>query len=245
MNRNVRPQIAIGIIILVFALAGCLGPAGRSVDIVSPSSTPTLAATATPASSPTPECWPLDPQFAEIQERAESLGDTDSSAPAVECLQGPAFTAFGAIQIFRHPITDETTTVLVNYMIWQEHTGIIYLIVKLDKETGLSELHLFPDTWDEDQPAVHPDCQDMIPEQDENPPEDQSKYLQIPIRGFGKVWCENQWWERIGFGLGWERGVEITVREGENGLYISVPPEGEGDPLIFILDTEKGSALAP
>ncbi|MBI2845473.1 MAG: hypothetical protein HYX86_02880 [Chloroflexi bacterium] len=243
MSLSLRSQIATIPIILSIALAGCLGPAGRSVDIVSPSSTPTLAASATPAPSPTPECWPLDRQFREIQQEAESLADP--AAPAVECPQGRAITVFGAMQTFRHPIMEDTTDVLVNYMIWQEDIGIIYLVVKLDEETGLSEIYIYPDTWDEDQPAVHLDCQDMIPEQDSPPPEDQSKYLQVPIRGFGKVWCENQLWERIGFGVGWERGVEMTIQQGENGFYISVPPEGESEPLIFVLDTEKGSALAP
>lgn len=269
MLIETRAGIAGVILTFLLALAACEGPSpGETTTAILSSPTPTLetatpigspystpSATATPSAiptatasdTPTPayaECWPLDQQFQEISMWAKAIPEAywDYDGEMMDCPNGPVFTTSGAIQAFRYPLQPGSLGVFTNYMIWRADTRTIYVVVMVDYHTGASGVSTYPDTWDESQPLIHPDCADMVAEQDVPPTGDPLLRLQIPVRGFGKVWCEQGLWEAIGYGVGPERGVNLTIQDTPGGVFISAPSVGDGF-LRFAIDTEHGVGM--
>jgi hypothetical protein len=114
-------------------------------------------------------------------------------------------------------------------MIWRSDSRTIYVIPQGDSLTGRSEALVYDDTWSEGMLEIPPSCAGLTP----------PTGLQIPIRGFGKVWCDNNLYDRIGFGHGSEKAVDLLIQEAERGLYISLPEVGN-----FVIDIVNGLALS-
>ncbi len=253
------------------ALAGPTSPpasptaAGSPVTVLaSPSAAATASVAASPVASPsaaasparspvaavsptTPAtCVALDAPFQAIQARAQGLKDVFPYAPTVNCPLRPATRVGGALQEFRQPVTGSGQSPKISYMLWREDTKAIYLLVKSDQSTGVSKVYTYQDTWTENEPRVPADCAGMIVPQDVPPATDPSRALQVPVRGFGKVWCKDRWQQAIGYGNGKEVGGTLVIQETTGGLYIAMPPaDGRETTSYFLLDTERGGALAP
>lgn len=238
------------------AVTGTLSPVTGASPVATSSPAATAARTSTPGSTAgagTPQpgaspvaCAALDPVFSPLQQKASTVPQIFSQASVFNCPVRPSLNTGGAIQEFRKPITTTGTVPPINYMLWREDTRTIYLLVKSDPLTGVSRAYTYPDTWTSQDPSVPPDCAAIIPPQDNPPATDPSRALQIPVRGFGKVWCRERWQEAIGFGNGREVGGQITVQETQGGVYIAVrPSDGRETTSLFLIDTRGGGALAP
>jgi hypothetical protein len=59
--------------------------------------------------------------------------------------------------------------------------------------------------------------------------------LEITTQGFGKVWCDNELYERVGFGYGSEQGGDLLIQETDRGLYLGLP-----DGRNFVIDAVDG-----
>ncbi|MFQ5885640.1 MAG: hypothetical protein ACE5II_00230 [Anaerolineae bacterium] len=192
---------------------------------------PTATPSAAPILSPTPlTCLDLDPTFQSIADRVESLRPNFTDLPDVGCPINPAQTISGAWQMFLVLAPGSTVSNLPGYMVWRSDSRTIYVIPQGDTLTGRSEALVYDDTWSEGMPEIPPSCAGLTP----------PAGLQIPIRGFGKVWCDNSLYDLIGFGHGSEKAVDLFIQEAERGLYISLPEVGN-----FVIDVMNGRALSP
>jgi len=84
-------------------------------------------------------------------------------------------------------------------------------------------------TRSEGMPEIPPSCAGLAP----------PTGLQIPIRGFGKVWCDNSLYDLMGFGYGSEKAVDLLIQEAERGLYLGTPEVRE-----FVIDIIDWLALS-
>ena len=220
--------------------------AGTSPTPAAPTASPTARSEATASPAATRSCVALDPQFQVLQRQAEAMKSIFSYEPAVKCPLAPTSRVAGAIQEFRYAVTETATRPKLNYMLWRGDTKTIYLVVKNDQESGASRVYTFQDTWGESEPRVPPDCASIIPPQDATPATDPSRAIQVPVRGFGKIWCKEKWQEAIGFGNGKEIGGTFSIQETAGGLYLAVhSTDGRETTALFLLDTDRGGALAP
>jgi hypothetical protein len=156
----------------------------------------------------------------------ETLRPDIADVPAVGCPRDPAYTVSGAWQSF---LPVPTMYNLPGYMIWRSDTRTVYVVRKLDRLTGRSEAWVYHDTWSEGMPEIPPACAGLTP-----PTE-----LEIPIRGFGKIWCDNSLHEHIGFSYGSEQGGDLLIQDTERGLYLRLP-----DGHNFVIDVADGLALS-
>jgi photosystem II stability/assembly factor-like uncharacterized protein len=193
---------------------------------------PTAAPSPAPISSPTPTgCTgpELDPTFQPIADRVESLRPGSTDLPQVGCPTEAAQTRDGVWQLFLVQAPDSTGTAPDGYMIWRSDSRTIYVIPQGDTLAGSTEVMVYEDTWTEDMPEIPPSCAGLIP----------PTGLQMPTRGFGKVWCENNLRDLIGFGYGSEKPTDLFIQEAERGLYMSVPEVG-----TFVIDVVNGRVLS-
>ena len=175
-----------------------------------PTDTPTPTKTPTPTTTPTPgPCVDPDPVLAPILDHAEALG-YDLGCPTT-----PAFTIPGALQEFWAP---NPHTHFRSLMIWRSDNKEIYVIVGQDMNASEGMLLAYTDTWAEGQPDVHPDCAGMTP----------PAGYQLPIRGFGKVWCVNELEGQVGWPAGTETAATLLVQPMQTGLLlkVSLPTQG-------------------
>ncbi len=183
-----------------------------------------------PISSPTPAgCPSLDPTFQSIADRVESLRSDSADLPEVGCPTQAAQTSSGAWQMFLREAPGSAFSGSEGYMLWRGDTRTIYVIPPGDPVSGLTEVMVYEDNWSEEMPEIPPSCAGLTPPMG----------LEMPVRGFGKVWCDNSLYDLIGFGLGSEKAVDLFVQEAERGLYISLPEVG-----AFVIDTINGRALS-
>jgi photosystem II stability/assembly factor-like uncharacterized protein len=195
-------------------------------------STPVPTPAPSPAliSSPTPiGCAGLDPAFQSIAGWVESLRPNFTDLPEVGCARDAAQTIGGAWQMFLVQGRGSTVSTIPGYMIWRSDSRTIYVIPQGDSLTGRAEVLVYEDTWSEDMPEIPPSCAGLSPPMG----------LQIPVRGLGKVWCDNSLYDQIGFGYGSEKAVDLLIQEAERGLYISLPESG-----TFVIDAINGLALS-
>ncbi|NDJ75447.1 MAG: hypothetical protein GYB65_04235 [Chloroflexi bacterium] len=101
-------------------------------------------------------------------------------AEELSCPEADAQTVQAAFQDFER-----------GYMVWRADTGEIFVLYDYGDE-GFGQVNYFRDTW----------AGEELPPVDETPPE----YLDQPVRGFGKVWLENEY---VREGLGWAVGAEM------------------------------------
>ncbi len=198
-----------------------------------PTEQPTGEPTETPTGAPTEEsgCVDLDPAMEPVTSWVETY-DVEMGCPTAE-----AFTVYGAFQEFEtHPGNPNPDARLRGYMIWRSDVKKIYALgvgsaSYLTAHNG-RWLALYDDLWDESQPVVHPDCADM----------DVPEGYQLPVRGFGKVWCENELWEddRVGWPKNPEWGVTLRIQPAEHGLYVEVTGMPNGYTYVLALNLDAG-----
>ncbi|MBN1179341.1 MAG: hypothetical protein JXD18_09025 [Anaerolineae bacterium] len=187
-------------------------------------STPTPTPTATPTDTPTAvACADLDPAFESIVDQADLLG-VDLGCPIED-----AFSIYGAFQEFWTNVDNPNPhTHSHDFMIWRSDTRRIYALAQYNEATLLGFLAPYNDTWDESQPDVHPDCADM----------DVPDGYQLPVHGFGKVWCEHDLWDTVGWPNAGETAVSLLIQTTENGVLVEVT--GVPSTFLFALDFTDG-----
>jgi len=202
------------------------------VQIVVPATpTPTFTPTPSPTSSPTPSptvappvggcAVPVDPVFQPALDRFRSLYPTAD----IGCPTRAAFPVQGAVQEFWANVTDPNpNTRYRSLMIWRSDNREIYVIDGEDTTASQSAFMAYTDTWDEGQPEIYPKCAQMTP----------PAGYQLPIRGFGKVWCVNGLWRPIGWPNQRELGNTLRVQPTATGLLLQVPASGVS--YLVVLD---------
>lgn len=163
-------------------------------DTPTPSDTPSICVTPAPVLEP-------------ILQHANDLGH-DIGCPTAEAL-----TVNGAFQEFWANVNAANPHLHYrSLMIWRGDKREIYIIDGEDTDASEGNLLAYTDFWEEGDPEVHPDCAAMTPP---------SGY-QLPVRGFGKVWCENELWDVVGWPSEHEVGVEILMQPTQTGLLMKV-----------------------
>jgi len=186
------------------------------VQIIVPS-TVTPTSTDTPTPSPTADgtgcSIPYDPAFVATMDYADTLGFD------VGCPQGAAYDVSGAAQVFWANV--DSPNPHLHYrtlMIWNRpyKQGEIYYVT-VSETNPVQPFHASYDTWEEGMPEVPPACASMtVPD----------GYI-MPIRGFGKLWCDQTLWDTIGWPRAPETGLNFLVQPTENGRLMRL-----GAPLI-------------
>jgi len=172
---------------------------------------PTDEPTAEPTEEPTPEltpgCVAVDPTLDPILTYVESLGYD------LGCPTEPITSVQGAFQEFWANV--EEVNPHLHYrslMIWRSDNKEIYVIDGEDTNASTGALLAYTDTWEEGQPNVHPDCDGMaVPDG-----------YQLPIRGFGKIWCYNDLEDAVGWPADNEITVTLLVQPMQTGLLMKV-----------------------
>jgi hypothetical protein len=172
---------------------------------------PTSTPTPTPTQTPTPgQCAiPVDPTLQPALNRLKSLYPTyDLGCPtqAASNVQG-AFQEFWANVDNVNPHTHYRSL-----MIWRSDNREIYVIDGQDTDASQGMLLAYTDTWLEGDSETPPACAGMtVP----------SGY-QLPVRGFGKVWCTNSLVNQVGWPSVGEVAVNLFVQPMQTGLLLKV-----------------------
>ncbi|MFL7792817.1 MAG: NBR1-Ig-like domain-containing protein [Anaerolineae bacterium] len=167
-----------------------------------------VCATVTPPSG----CTAVDAALHSIHEHASISGYE------LGCATGPAFYVqkngdTGAYQEFWNNWDDVNPhTHYRSLMIWRADNKDIYVIIGEDTDGSRGSLLAYTDTWDDSLPAIHPDCAGMVAP---------SGY-QLPVRGFGKVWCANDLEDDVGWPSTAETQVTLYVQPTQYGLLMKV-----------------------
>lgn len=135
-------------------------------------------------------CVPADSALAPVVGAASGFG-LDQGCPT-----GQAFSVYGAFQKFEtNPEDPDPHAHMGAFMIWRSDIRRIY-VLGLGGEYAYPThngrwLGVYDDLWEEGRPEVHLSCAGMR----------MPSGFQFPIRGFGKVWCENSLWalDRVGW----------------------------------------------
>jgi hypothetical protein len=183
------------------------------VQIVVPApATSTPKPTAQPTAQPTSECVAIDSRLQSIANHADIKGYD------MGCATGAAFFVEtngdrGALQEYWANVDDPNPhTHLRSLMIWRSDNREIYVIIGKNTDASEGTLLAYTDFWEESQPAVHPNCAGMtVP----------SGY-ELPVRGFGKIWCENNLVDQIGWPADSEEAADILVQPTQRGLLMKV-----------------------
>ncbi len=167
-------------------------------------------ATETPTPAVTPsasECVDPDPALEPILNHAEDLGYD------LGCPTAPAFDVSGAFQEFWANVDDVNPhTHFRSLMIWRSDEREIYVIDGEDTDASQGNLLAYTDFWEEGQDEVPPGCAAMtVP-----------TGYQLPIRGFGKIWCENNLVDAVGWPAMHEAAVSLRIQPMQTGLLLKV-----------------------
>ena len=189
-------------------------PTSTAVPSATPTPEPTATPTEMPAAAPSPTdtptaspCEAPDAALAPILSHAQSLGYD------IGCPVAPAFSVAGAFQEFWANV-DEVNPHLHyrSLMIWRSDMAEIYVIDGRDTDVSEGNLLAYTDTWGAGEPLVHPSCAGMtVP-----------GGYQLPVRGFGKVWCVNQLADPVGWPTDDEAAVALLVQPTQTGLLLKV-----------------------
>jgi hypothetical protein len=181
-------------------VAICPGPCTGGCGLV--------CATVTPPSG----CTSIDADLHSIHEHASISGYE------LGCATGPAFYVqkngdTGAYQEFWANWDDiNPHTHYRSLMIWRADNKEIYVIIGEDTDGSRGSIMVYADTWNDSQPAIHPDCAGMIAPSGYQP----------PVRGFGKVWCVNDLEDDVGWPSSAEAQVSLYVQPTQYGLLMKV-----------------------
>ncbi len=169
--------------------------------------------------TPTPgTCVDVDPSLAPI-------ADVTPLGFEMGCPTEEAFSVYGARQEFWANVGDANPNMhFRSLMVWRSDTRQIYVIDGQDTSASQGALSIDVDTWDESQPVEHPSCTGMVVP---------SGY-QMPVRGFGKVWCVNELAEPVGWPTQGEAAVSLLIQPTQNGLLMRVEPTGGVGYLVAV-----------
>ncbi|MEA3310387.1 MAG: NBR1-Ig-like domain-containing protein [Chloroflexota bacterium] len=180
------------------------------VQIVVPE--PVTETPATPTlESPTPTlpsaCVATDPSLKPIWDQVQGLGYD------IGCPTEPAVSLPGAFQEFWANVDEVNPHFHYrSLMIWRSDNQGIYVLDGEDTNASTGLLLAYTDTWAEGEPDVYPACQGLAP----------PNGYQLPIRGFGKIWCYNQLQNRVGWPAENETVVTLLVQPTQTGLLMRV-----------------------
>ncbi len=194
--------------------------------------------------APTSEASPPPPTAAPTQAPTPSgcsiavdgaLSPLASAAAAdgmdLGCPLQPAAEVYSAIQEYWANVDDPNPHMHYrSLMIWRSDTKKIYVITIV--ETGPDTYTIYNDTWDESMPEEPPACSNLIIPQG---------YV-LPIRGFGKVWCDHQLYNTIGWPQLHEVGMTFLIQPMEHGVLMRVK-SGFATPYAIALETGTSHAL--
>ena len=172
---------------------------------------PTSAPTPLPTQPPTPGpcAVAVDPTLRPALDRLKSL------YPAYDpgCPTQAAFNVQGAFQEFWANVDNVNPhTHFRSLMIWRSDNREIYVIDGQDTDASQGMLLAYTDFWTEGMAEVPPACAGMtVP----------SGY-QLPVRGFGKVWCDNNLVGSVGWPAQLEASVNLLVQPLSAGLLLKV-----------------------
>jgi hypothetical protein len=182
------------------------------VKIVVPApATPTPTATPAPTATPTSGCAVVNGTLAPILTLAQSLGYD------LGCATAPAASTNGALQEFWANVDDPNPhTHSRSLMIWRSDNKDIYVIVGQNTDASQGGLLAYTDFWTEGMPNIPDACVEFLAPQG----------YQAPIRGFGKLWCENHLWDSVGWPAQPEAAATVLVQPMQTGLLlkVSAPP---------------------
>jgi hypothetical protein len=172
-----------------------------------PPPTPSPTEIPLPTATPTGPCVEPDPALKPILDHAEALGYD------LGCPTAPAFSVYGAFQEFWANVDEPHPRLhFRSLMIWRSDNREIYVIDGEDTNASEGMILTYTDLWYDSQPEIHPDCAGMTP----------PTGYELPIRGFGKVWCENELWDLVGWPSEHESGVTLLVQPMQYGLLLKV-----------------------
>jgi hypothetical protein len=174
--------------------------------------------TPNPTPEPTSGCVPIDSRLTSIDEHADLKGyDMGCATKAAFYVEKNGHR--GALQEFWANVDDVNPhTHFRSLMIWRSDNREIYVIDGKNTDASEGTLLAYTDFWEDSQPVVHPDCAAMtVP----------SGY-ELPVRGFGKVWCENDLVDQIGWPADPEEAADILVQPTQVGLLMKVTTQYRG-----------------
>ncbi len=201
------------------------------VQIVVPQPEATAAPTAQPTATSAPvetptatPCQSVAPEFAALYTQAESAGLD------LGCATQGATQIYAATQEFWANVDHPNPHLHYrSLMLWRSDNKMIYVITV--SETGLDSFTVYPDTWNETLPEIPPACSGMtVP----------TGYV-MPIRGFGKAWCDHQLYNSIGWPQIAETGLNVLIQPTERGLLLQAGV-ASGTVYIAALETATGKA---
>jgi hypothetical protein len=204
------------------------------VQIIVPepaTATPTQTAMPTETATPTEvACVDPEPIFDPV------LTQADAAGVGVGCAIEPSHSIYGAIQDgWTNVDNPNPHTHGHNFMVWQSETREIYVLGSYSEVAGWGILTVYDDTWDESQDVVHPDCADMeVPDG-----------YQLPVRGFGKVWCEYALWDTVGWPDSAEEAVNLLIQPTEYGYLIHVSGGMEERLFALSVDADRWTTAFP
>ncbi len=183
--------------------------------------------TAAPTQAPTPSGCSIavDGALAPLASAAAADGMN------LGCPRQPAAEVYSAIQEYWANVGDPNPHMHYrSLMIWRSDTKKIYVITIV--ETGPDIYTIYNDTWAESMPEEPPACSNLtIPQ----------GYI-LPIRGFGKVWCDHQLYNTIGWPKEHEVGMTFLVQPMEHGVLMRVK-SGFATPYAIALEAGTSHAL--
>ncbi len=147
------------------------------------------------------------------------------------CPLQPAAEVYSAIQEYWANVDDPNPHMHYRtLMIWRSDNKKIYVITIV--ETGPDTYAIYPDTWNDSLPEEPPACSNLVVPQG---------YI-LPIRGFGKVWCDHQLYNTIGWPQQPEVGMTFLIQPMENGVLMRVK-SGFATPYAIALEANSTHAL--
>jgi hypothetical protein len=178
-----------------------------------------------PTSTPTPECIEPDEIFEPVLEQAEEL-DME-----IACAVDDPYTVEGASQQYWSNVTHPNPHLHYrSFMIWRADTEQIYALDGWDTGAFQAWVNVHQDMWEESEPEVAPACETI------EPPEG---YI-MPVRGFGKVWCANNYSTSLGWPSDPEDAVTLTIQETSRGLLMDV--DSSFAPYQVAMNLQTGQA---
>jgi hypothetical protein len=129
------------------------------------------------------------------------------------CPTQAASNVQGAFQEFWANVSDSNPhTHYRSLMIWRSDNHEIYVIDGQDTDASQGMLLAYTDTWVEGDPETPPACAAMtVP-----------AGYQLPVRGFGRVWCTNSLVNQVGWPSVHEVAVNLLVQPMQTGLLLKM-----------------------
>jgi len=188
-----------------------------------------------PTEEPTemPEgCVPPHPDLEPLLDLAEERG-YGIGCPTAEGYTIEENGSTGALQAFWANVEEENSDLRYrSLMIWRADTRQIYVIDGVaTNEIAEGTLMVYTDTWEEGQPHVPPDCEEMTP------PEG----YRLPERGFGEVWCQEGLVDTIGWPAEAEIQVDLLAQPTEHGVLMKA--SGADVNYLILLMPDAGQAV--